>query len=242
MLNKFSESMTLLRDNFFLFAAITLTIWLPGNLLTLLIDNYYVDESGLSAMKAMLWIEGIFGPISAGAIVYALYQIKSGHAVTYKEAMSIGFKKWGSLFTARLVTGLLIILGLFALVIPGIILIIRYSFLDAAVVLENKDTSEARSRSAKLTEGRRWQIFGAGLLFLIGYGLISVAIYMPLGLYESLNIIPIELAMDCILDIVAVIIQIVIFLFYWEATQKESLDEKPAEAPLLPPAIEPKHF
>ena len=46
-------------------------------------------------------IEGVFGPIYRGALVYALAQLKDGWRPTYFEAMSVGLRNWGRLFSVR---------------------------------------------------------------------------------------------------------------------------------------------
>ena len=232
MITKFSEAFRLLRQNLRLFAAIILTVWLPRNILV-----HYVayNLEGTSDTLSPMWIEGIFGPISDGALVYSLFQIKSGRTVTYREAIAIGFKNWVSLFAARFVAGFLMVLGLIALVVPGVILAVRYSLLDAAVIIEGKGTSASRARSVELTVGRRWQIFWAAVLFFVSFILLQFAIYLPLGFVASLNTMPVEVVLDCILGIAYAIIQIVIFLFYWEATQGQR-DAEPGAAPNGGPA------
>jgi len=225
MARKFSEALSLLWNNLGLFSAIVLTVWLPGNILTYLVAYNYAENSPLGFMKLAMWIECIFGPICIGALVYALYQIKMGKEVTYRDAIGVGFKRWGSLFAARLVAGIFIVLGFLALLIPGIILAVRYSLLDAAVVIEAKGVTESRSRSINLTAGRRWQIFGAAILFFIPFVFLSFIIYVPLEYSESLNIMPVEVALDCVLDVFYVVIQIVVFLFYWESIQSETSAE-----------------
>ena len=152
MTAKFSEAFRLLWRHLGLFTTIILTVWLPGNILLNYVA-YNVEGSSdmgfLGVMKMSMWIETIFGPIYIGALVYALFQIKSGQTVTYKEAIVVGFKKWGPLFAARFIAGFFIGLGFLALIVPGIILTVRYSFLDPVVILEEvKVTTNARSRSA----------------------------------------------------------------------------------------------
>jgi len=236
MITKFSEALRLLRRHLGLFSAIILTIWLPGNILINYIAHNVEGTSDVGFMNLTMWIAAIFGPIYIGALVYSLFQIKSGRAVTYKEAMAVGLRKWGSLFAARFVAGMLIGLGFIALIIPGIILAVRYSLLDAAVILENKGTSESRARSTDLTIGRRWQIFGATILLFIPFMILSFAIYLPLGFFESLNIMPVKIVLDCILDIAYAVIQIVIFLFYWESIQNQKCAEPAAGAYGMPGA------
>ena len=239
MVKQFSEALSLLWNNLGLFTAIVLTVWLPGNILITFVAYNYAEVSDIGFMRLAMSIEGVFGPIYIGALVYALYQIKMGRTPTYREAMSVGFRKWGSLFAARCAAGILIALGFIALIIPGIILAVRYSLLDAAVIIEGKGTSESRVRSMELTAGRRWQILGAVILFFIPFILLSFIIYLPLGFFESLNIMPVEVALDCILDIGYTVIEIVIFLFYWESIQPITSAEPAAGADGLPAAAQP---
>lgn len=115
MIAKFSEAFRLLKQNPWLFTAIVLTVWLPGNILINYVAYNLEGASETLYLKLPMWIEGIFGPIYIGALVHSLFQIKSGHTVTYREAIAIGFKKWGSLFAARFVAGVLMLLGFIAL-------------------------------------------------------------------------------------------------------------------------------
>ncbi len=189
MIAKFSEAFRLFGQHLGLFTAIILTVSLPANILVDYVANAEASTA-VGVVRLSIWIEGIFGPIYIGALLYSLFQIKSGRAVTYKEAIAVGFKKWGLLFAARLVAGLLIGFGSIAFVIPGVILAVRYSLLEAAMVVEGEGVSGSRARSAALTAGRRWQIFGAAMLFFIPFFALSVGIYLPLAFVESLNILP----------------------------------------------------
>ncbi len=233
MTARFSEALRLLWRHLGLFAAIILTVALPGMIL-----GHYVDPKlKASSYGVVVGVEEVFGPIYIGALVYALFQIKSGHIVSYKEAIRTGFMKWGSLFAARLVASILIALGFIALVIPGIVLAVQYSFLDPAVVIEGRGPLESRARSIELTAGQRWQIFWAAVLFFVPFFVILYAIHLPLRFIEALNIMPVEVVLGCILYIAYAVIQIVVFLFYWEATQNLRLAE-PLAAPNGGPATQ----
>ncbi|MCX6929756.1 MAG: hypothetical protein NT154_42065 [Verrucomicrobia bacterium] len=216
------EAVVLLRRRWLLFSAVILTVWLPGNLLTDYL-GYYVFEDGAiyHQMRVTTWIEGIFGPIYIGAMMYALARLKLGQEVTYKEAMLVGLKNWRRLFAARFFAGLIVILGLFALLIPGILLLVRYALLDCVVVLEECDSSKARQRSNDLTKGRRWQIFGAGALCFIGLNVLGILLYLPQSIAEPLNLMAYDVIVDCLIDIAYALIQIAMFLFYWEARAGE---------------------
>jgi hypothetical protein len=135
--------------------------------------------------------------------------------------MEIGFRNWGRLFGARFLTGILVLLGLIAFIIPGIVLLVRYAFLDEVVVLEGADALEARRRSTELTVGRRWQILAAGFLFFVSFMLCSFVVQLSLALLPELDTMVINVIIDCLLDIAYVVIHFVMFLYYWEAARGE---------------------
>ena len=243
MFKRIGEAIGLLVKHFWLFTAIIFTVWLPGNILCNVV-NYYVTHQDLAlSLKLPMWIEGIFGPIYIGAMVFALFEIKSGRPVTYRQAMAVGFQKWGSLFAARFVAGFFMLLGLLALVIPGLVLAVRYNFLDEAVIIEGKGTTASRLRSIELTSGWRWQIFGSACLLFVAFIILNSAVYVPVGLFDVLDCAPVGIILDCLVDIPYAVIQIVMFLFYWDAVQKRQR-EADAEAanranvPPLPFAVE----
>ena len=225
LIGKFGEASRLLANNLVLFSAIILTVWLPGNLLiNYLAYHVYSEDQVVDLMRGTMWIEGIFGPIYIGAMIHVLWKLKNGAHARYWEAIAVGFRNWGRLFAARLVVGIIVMLGFIVFVIPGIILQVRYALLDSAVVLEGAGAHRATVRSTELTVGRRWQIFFAAILFFVPYLFLSFAIYLPFDLYPQLDTMATSVVMDCFLDIVYAIVQIVMFLFYWEAVANEFVD------------------
>jgi hypothetical protein len=165
MLTKLAEATRRLCANLVLFSSIILTVWLPGNVLANYL-TYYVDteDEVLRSIRVGSLFEGIFGPIYVPAMIYALSKIKEGQRPRYFEAMAVGFRNWARLFAVRFLAGLLIGLGFIALVVPGIVLSVRYALLDSVVVLEGARADEARRRSTELTIGIRWQIFWVWIL------------------------------------------------------------------------------
>ena len=225
MLNKFGEAIDLLFTNNILLSSIILTVWLPGNLLVgYLTYNVFGQGEILRQLRITMMFENIFGPIYIGAMVYALSRIKQGQPPTYSEAILVGLRNWGRLFIAHLIAGVLILLGFIVLVVPGIMLLVRYALLDPAVILEGAAPGEARRRSTELTSGIRWQIFGAGLLFLVGFTVLSILIYLPVEFFPELDTMATNVVLDCVLDVAFAAIQIVMFLYYWERAGEKRLE------------------
>jgi hypothetical protein len=232
MLRNFAEALRLWRTNFALIAAIVLTVWLPGNLLgEYLIWHVPSDDDALRSYRVSAFIEGAFGAIYSAALVYALAQVKKGRRPSYFEAIAVGFRNWGRLFSARFFAGIWILIGLIVFVVPGIVLMVRYAFLDAVVVLERAGGDSARRRSTELTRGFRWQIFLAAFLFFAAFVPLTYLIRVPYErFFPALNTMAMDVAVDCALDIVHAIIQIVIFLYYWQATEPPDEESYPGAA------------
>jgi hypothetical protein len=227
MFRTLGEAIIILRRRWLLFSAIILTVWFPGNLLADFLAYYVFPEGEITKqLRLAMWIEGIFGPIYIGAMVYALARLKQGQDVSYGEAMAVGFRNWGRLFAARFMAGLIIFLGLVALIVPGILFLIRYAFLECVVVLEGIDAGKARQRSTDLTKGRRAKIFGAATVFFVCFTGLGLVLYLPQAFAEQLNLIAYDVVMDCLMNIAYAVVQITMFLFYWEAKTNE-----PAVAP-----------
>ena len=236
MWQRFGEAVHLLRTNLRLFSAIILTVWLPGNLLMNFLTYYvFPEDEWAKQIRLNMWIEGLFGPIYIGAMVHALSKLKQGHAVNYAEAMSVGFKNWGRLFAARFITGCIVLLGLMALIVPGVIFLARFAVLDPVVVLEGAESKAARARCLVLTTGIRGQIVLSAVVFFIGFILCSFLIYLPQSFFDQLDGMTYDVLADCLLDVIYAVIQIVMFLFYWEAkTSEVSRVDESNQMPPLP--------
>lgn len=85
---------------------------------------------------------------------------------------------------ANLLVTALIIMGLFALIIPGIIIACRLVFVSYIVMDKKVDPIEAVELSWKLTRGHGWRIFFMGVtsFFIIIFGLILLIV----GIFPAL--------------------------------------------------------
>lgn len=245
MIRKISEAIQLLIANFTLFSQIVLTVWLPGSIIVVFLRLYvFPDMAGGDELRSLAMelrvsnlIEFACGPIYVGALLYALSNIKQGLTTKYPEAMSHGANRSFKLLATRLSTGLIIFLGLLALIVPGIILWLRFTLVDMVVVLEDINGSTARKRSTELTKRRRWKIFGAATVTMLGmliFGFISsYLIYLPLyiiGQAENLILNFIIGVVDYgIASIVVSVLYIVLFLYYWEAKEHLRLVNEESE-------------
>lgn len=93
---------------------------------------------------------------SLGAYVSALLD----ESMSATEALVAGVRLWHSYLWLLFLFTLLTMLGFVALVIPGIILLVRYIFGKFVLLCEGKKGYEALRQSAKYVEGRWFSVFG----------------------------------------------------------------------------------
>src|SRR5262249_17109614 len=132
-------------------------------------------------------------------------------------------------------TSLLIGIASLLLIIPGILLLVRWALVIPVAVLEDAGFSESTSRSSDLSEGKRWQILLIYVLyflltFILGaFGGVPAVIYAiahghggPLPLWinvltQILNFLVVALVMP--------VLTIALSLVYYDArVRKEALD------------------
>jgi hypothetical protein len=143
-----------------------------------------------------------------------------GRRVGYPGALRSGLGHWGRLFGARFVAGLLIVLGLLALVVPGVVLAVRYALIDQVVVFEGAGATVARRRSAELVKGRVWRIVLAAVLCMALYLGLVVAIGFVVNVVDPEGGFWLLVASGCVQDVLGEFVACVLLLFYWEARAK----------------------
>lgn len=97
----------------------------------------------------------------------------------YLNAVLAGFLK-----------GILVMLGLLLLIVPGLILFVKFAFVEYLVVDRKMGAIEAMKASWRITDGREWTIFGLMLwsfvifvcgLMLCGVGVIPAIMWISAG-------------------------------------------------------------
>jgi uncharacterized membrane protein len=223
-MEKIQEAIKIYAANLVLFILIVLSVRFPANILTEIIVSNLPKSADIftqtaSEIRIANFISAILDPIYIGAVIYCVWQIKRGGAFNYNNAMSVGFQNWGKLFTVNLVAGIFIVLGIIAFIIPGIILSLRYCLATSIVIAEGYgNSSVVLKRSADLTKGKRWEIFFVTCMLVILFFVFAIIVAIPFTFSENIvsNVIS-----TSIIDLIIPIFPISLFLYYWEAQQKQ---------------------
>lgn len=128
----------------------------------------------LLAMLYAFLIKPVFDFGGDMIFVQAVRKIKPDYEYLVKGFM----ENYLSIVLANLLVFALVVLGFFALIIPGIIIGCRLIFVSYIVMDKKVDAIEAVEMSWKLTKGHGWQIFFMGFvsIFIVIFGLLMLIV------------------------------------------------------------------
>lgn len=112
---------------------------------------------GLGAMTAQLSTAAAFRMV-AGEY--------TGDRPSWGQSLTYGFARFGPLIWLQVIYSVLLLIGFFFFVIPGIYLAVAWTLVVPVFVLERREGFGALSRSTELVRGRWWPTLG--LLALVG--------------------------------------------------------------------------
>lgn len=115
------------------------------------------------------------------ATVHGAARVLAGSNYTMGEALGVGIRRFPSLLGLGILTGLAILIGLMLLIVPGLIAAFMLALGTPACVIEGLGPIESMKRSAFLTKGNRWRIFGSFLLILFMPLVAALVVFLVLG-------------------------------------------------------------
>jgi len=182
------RTFTLYRNNFLLFVALAGIPRLPALAFGLLQVQSTIGRTAfnftLSTIGLLLltYVAGVIGYLfSQGGSVAAVSELYLGRGITIVQSLRRVWNEIGSLLGVVILNGMVIIVGLIFLIIPGLYMMSRLFVCVPAAVIERKGPVESLSRSMDLTKGfvgRVWVIIL--LYFAVAFG-FSLIIGIPLG-------------------------------------------------------------
>lgn len=144
-------------------------------------------ETGLTVAEILL------GFVTHAAVVYGTFQQLRGKRTGLTENMATGLKGVVAGLLVAITSGVLVTIGLALLVVPGLVLATMYWVAVPAAVVEKTSVGGGLGRSADLTAGYRWPVFGLILIFSIGQSLfeklVDTAFDFEQNYYASLAVV-----------------------------------------------------
>lgn len=155
----------------FLYSIVRITGWSPGT-----------DELSMLLWDAgaTLILTGLATPFATAMVVYGVFQQLRGRHASFGDCVSVGLMYLLPVFGVSILSGLAIYFGLMMCLVPGFIFWVMFFVAVPAAVEERPGIIASLERSAKLTEGYRWHVFGV-VAALVGINWITNQITAVLG-------------------------------------------------------------
>jgi hypothetical protein len=124
---------------------------------------------------------------SQAATVVAVSQVHLDRPAGVMDSFSKVKNQIVGVIGLSLSVGFLVGLACIALIVPGVLLAIRWSLAVPVKILENKGVGDSMSRSSQLTEGNRGRVFVIWLLFIVLSIGVSLLLQWPIELAAGVS-------------------------------------------------------
>ena len=178
----FSRSLSIYLQHFVAFTLVAVVISLPQLLGG---DGQSIAGAIRSFVAGIVGL--IFNFVGQAVILYGAFQAMRGRAVHLGDAIQRGLSRFWSILGLSILVALGIGIGFLLFIIPGVMLAVRWSVALPACVVENLGPLASMRRSAELTRGHRWKIFGLFVLFLVGVIVAALIVGAIVGLVLAIS-------------------------------------------------------
>jgi hypothetical protein len=230
----FDSPVTLFRDSVLVFfsnlpflAAVTLVIYLPGKLAAQLLCYLFdVPFEGVLSYFVLEIGDLLLSALVVPAIVYGLVQrFRTGRPASLGDSLRWGWRQWLKTLANQVKVEISVALWGALLVIPGVVAMVRLTFVDVVVAVEADLENEVLRRSTKLAQGRRWRIFFVLLPMMI---LAFAAMFLVLDRVQGATHSRVAFAIaDSVLAVAGQLTTVAVLLMYLGTVQKRVTKLKP---------------
>jgi hypothetical protein len=177
----FGRTSSVLGRNFLTFFAISVVASLPTILITPVSPGDTTDPlRNLGWALSGLFLMMVLGTLSQAIVLYGAFQDMRGRRVDLAESVRVGLRQFFPIMGLAFSVTFLGMLGFLLLVVPGLMWFTRWFVATPACVVEHLGVSASMRRSAQLTKGHRWKIFGLLVLLIVADVAVDKAIELGL--------------------------------------------------------------
>jgi hypothetical protein len=126
-------------------------------------------------------VSGLAGLILEGTVIYGTVTDLNGRPARLADCLSVGLRSFLPLLGIAILFGIAVAFGALLLIVPGVMLAVAWCVAVPSYVVEQTGVFGAFARSAELTRGNRWRIFG---LFII-YFVATIILEVVLGVFSG---------------------------------------------------------
>ena len=127
-------------------------------------------------------LAGVLALLTQAVMLHAAFQAMRHRPVSFGDSLRVGLSRVLPILGLGIVMFVLLLLGFIALVIPMFILLTMWWVATPACVVERTGPWTSLKRSAELTKGHRWKVFGVMFLLAIINSIASGILDIVFGL------------------------------------------------------------
>jgi polyferredoxin len=175
----------------------------------------------VGAVAQILTVRATTGPLGVDA------------GAEFVPAVQAALPKFVPVFLTSLLVQVLVSLGMFFLIVPGVFLAVMLLVSTIACILEDRSPVEALKRSRELTRGNRWRVLGLVLilaLLFIGVGLLVAIPTAAAGIVPGIGALVGRVLASAAEGLLGVFVAIILTHAFLELRR---LNEASAPAPLV---------
>lgn len=168
-----ADTWSLFIENVVPISLIVLPIAIPTMIIGAIVQNLFViDNSHIPNQLIPTLVAILLNPIYSVAVIFYIASIVSGEKIDTVTLWRLGIKFWLPYVILSILFGLSVTVGFMLLIVPGMILWIRWSFASFDLLLNQSKPREALRNSWTATK----RYTGA---LLKGYSILIVILYGP---------------------------------------------------------------
>ncbi len=174
-----SRAFALLSGDLAKFFVLALVIWSPYLLFTLGVT----DASSPGTSVGSLGILALSVPLnilSQATILYGAIQKMRGQEFSIGTSLVQGLARFFPILGMLICLAIGIGIGCLLLVVPGIMLLVAWYVALPACVIERMGPFQSLTRSAELTKGNRWRIFGLMVVMYAASDVVQIVVQLVL--------------------------------------------------------------
>jgi hypothetical protein len=129
-------------------------------------------------------VAGLFGVILQATIIYGTVSDLNDRQVSVADSLSTGLRAFLPIIGLAILMSLALAVGFILLIVPGVMLAVAWCVAVPSYVVERPGVIASFGRSAELTRGNRWRIFGLFLIYFVAALIVQLLLTMFGGLFS----------------------------------------------------------
>ncbi len=165
-------------------------LFVPLLLIASLSELFFLNPSEGDKQLPVSWMVGLlFKPFYTAVLILYIQSKSSGTPLNYKALLSKAITLWLPVFMVSFTVAILVVLGLYAYILPGVWIAVRLALSEYFVIVKGFSTLEAIKESYHWSEGNFWPLLAVLLVAIapvIVFGKLLNSLLNP----DKQNIIP----------------------------------------------------